>query len=724
MEMEYELDIATLAANSALLLAPFLPYLLKGGKAAAKAAFEHIGEKFVDAEWEQADTLFQKIWPKANEKQTTKAVIEEAAEDIKNDPHSQDARDILRLQFKKLLADDEELAESINDIYIRGNVINSTVIAGTGNILIQGNVYIGPTPRNPQDALKIYREVVAISTANLPMRGIDLEVSDPTSAQKPIGLAHVYVALDTTMLPKEESEKLRKDRDALRLVKLKPVSALNAVIQNRSVVIKGNPGSGKSTFVNYLANCLAVQNTSALIDWDKNENNLLPVIIILRDFAKSLPKKLPAQAEPRHLCDFFRSRLKARETCRRQQNRSLKCWKMEKQSYSSTDWTKCRSASNVSLSAMPVQTFVNRYSKNRFLVTCRVLSYQPPKSKNEPDLRLANFPEFELAPFDEEKITAFIDGWYEELSNLRSASPPRIKEEFNSTVESGGPTTKSSVGWLPIRFCYTPVMALVNTHKGRLPDPRAVLYEETIDILLWRWEQGSKGQEARLRKLLLEAHYQDKDLEQVIWQLAYEAHKQTSADDENDPLAGISELKLQKVLAEKNNGDLNWAAQIIETMKLRAGLLLERDTGVFTFPPSFVSRNISQQPIWMRRMILLKRAKKLAANLPIWREVILWAVSRRVYVRGSISGPLALVAELCPLQISNDPNGWSNTWLAGDILLEISLKIALRNSELGKELLPRVQSRLVSLLEQNALARVNTPKLGTPSPASVNRGQV
>ena len=59
-------DIANLAANAALILAPFLPYLLRGGKAAAKAAFEHVGEKFVDAEWEQADKLFQKIWPKAN----------------------------------------------------------------------------------------------------------------------------------------------------------------------------------------------------------------------------------------------------------------------------------------------------------------------------------------------------------------------------------------------------------------------------------------------------------------------------------------------------------------------------------------------------------------------------------------------------------------------------------------------------------------------------------
>jgi hypothetical protein len=32
-------------------------------------------------------------------------------------------------------------------------------------------------------------------------------------------------------------------------------------------------------------------------------------------------------------------------------------------------------------------------------------------------------------------------------------------------------------------------MALVHTHKGRLPEARALLYEETIDILLWSREQ-------------------------------------------------------------------------------------------------------------------------------------------------------------------------------------------------------------------------------------------
>ncbi len=57
---------------------------------------------------------------------------------------------------------------------------------------IEGNVYNGPAPRNPQEALKIYRDVMASMTSSLSMRGIDLRASDPNT-QRAIGLANVYI---------------------------------------------------------------------------------------------------------------------------------------------------------------------------------------------------------------------------------------------------------------------------------------------------------------------------------------------------------------------------------------------------------------------------------------------------------------------------------------------------------------------------------------------------
>lgn len=55
--------------------APLSPYLLKGGKLAAKKAFEKLGEQFSEAAWEQA----KDYWEKLRRKKKVTQVAETAA---------------------------------------------------------------------------------------------------------------------------------------------------------------------------------------------------------------------------------------------------------------------------------------------------------------------------------------------------------------------------------------------------------------------------------------------------------------------------------------------------------------------------------------------------------------------------------------------------------------------------------------------------------------------
>lgn len=184
-----DIDIAKLAAETAALLTPFLPYLIKGGKIAAKAAFEETGKKFVETSWNKAEEVWGKVWSKARKKESAKEAIEDAAAH----PSEDDAQASFRRQLTKLIESDKKLFEFISEnvtignmITVGGNAENSTIIAGKDNTVInaktyiQGNVYNGPAPRNPQDALKVYRAVMANMTSSLSMRGIDLRASDPT----------------------------------------------------------------------------------------------------------------------------------------------------------------------------------------------------------------------------------------------------------------------------------------------------------------------------------------------------------------------------------------------------------------------------------------------------------------------------------------------------------------------------------------------------------------
>ncbi len=712
-----DIDIALLAQRVATVL---IPYLVKGGEAFAGET----GKKLAG--------LWEKFKPKVEEKEAAKEIIQ----DLKSTPDDKGAQDSFEYQIRKILEKDLKFAEEVsitigeidvssmqagNDsILVKRDVKDSTIQTGRNNRIIhagtyiEGNVYKGPDPKNPQDALKAYRTVMASLTSSISMRGIDLTASDPNT-QRTIGLANVYIDLDTTSQvefeePRGRMKKQAKDMaDATgasadvemeflrREEKTNPLSSLQAVVENRSLVIKGDPGSGKSTFVSFLTYCLSTNTTDNLKGWKKEDADLLPVIVVLRDFVKAF-KKLPEQAEPHHIWDFIEKRLK-------DQNLS----KASKPIHELLEEGKIilffDGLDEVSTTPQrvfvrdAVHAFVKRFSKNRFVVTSRILSYVEPKD-GEPNLRLTGFPEFELAPFNNKKIQSFIDAWYKELTDLGVVTS-EIVGELNLGLKNA--IRRRELSKLAPNPLLLTVMAVVNTHKGRLPDARALLYKETVEILLWQWEQSSKGRDAaRLRQLMLEAECADADLEQAICKLAYEAHAQTDINSKDpESLAGISELSLQKELASINKGDLNWAASVIETMKLRAGLLLERDNNIFTFPHRSFQEFLAGSYLDSKDDFVTL-AKGLADNQPLWRQVILWAVSRRVYIRGSVDGPLALVAELCPSRACQEEKEWARVWLAGDILLEIGLNRAER-SELGKDLLPRVQNRLKELIQGNRL---------------------
>jgi len=581
---------------------------------------------------------------------------------------------------------------------------------GQNGILIEGGVYIGAQPKNDAQALTIYRRVLMQTTSSLPLRGVDVGVSDPTATQKPLGLANVYIDLDTTSKVGKH-RKTKKGEEPNNWMggvtdDVETMPVLMATIAWRQIVLLGDPGSGKSTFVNFLAYCLAANAVEPKEDWlkhlpkwPKKEGTLLPVPVILRDFSRWLSAQKATDPAPRLLLDFIAERLHA-------QNLDFAAPLIE----SALDAGKCillfdgldevTTQTQRAFVRDTVRSFLNRYPANRAILTCRVLSYQPPVG-NQPDLRLNELSAFEIAPFDEKKITRFVQGWYAELGRLGTVAASDVEPLTGRLQEAVRRPDLQRLAPNPLLLT---VMALVHTHQGRLPDARALLYEETVDILLWRWEQvkvGGRDDASRLRQLLLDAGRTEVDLKRVLWELAYEAHASSKSDD-GEALADIGELRLEKALASLKGDDRTWAQEIIETIKLRAGLLIERVPEVFTFP-----HRTFQEYLAGAHLAAQKDFSRCAANLAkegaLWREVILLATGKLVYLSGDLDKPLALVGELCPEKTDNTPLGWQKAWLAGDVLQEIGTNRVL-DSNLGKDLHGRVQTRLKNLIETSQLA--------------------
>lgn len=177
-------------------------------------------------------------------------------------------------------------------------------------------------------------------------------------------------------------------------------------------------------------------------------------------------------------------------------------------------------------------------------------------------------------------------------------------------------------------------------------------------------------------------------------------------------VADIGELALQTALAALHpDNNRQWAWKVIEAIKHRAGLLLERQPQVYTFPHRTFQEYLAGAHL-ASQVRFAQESSKLVEKGAFWREVILLAVGKLVYLSGDVDKPLALVGELCPHTALETTQGWQRAWLAGEVLSELGLP-RVKEGTLGCDLLERVQHRLAALLQVGALSPLERAKAGT-----------
>ena len=106
------MDIGALASSVTAALVPLLPYLLKAGDKAAEEAGKTVGSQSL--EWAKS------LWIKLKPTVEAKPAALEAAQDVAESPEDEDAQVALRRQLRKLLTEDQSLAEEVSRLLVQG----------------------------------------------------------------------------------------------------------------------------------------------------------------------------------------------------------------------------------------------------------------------------------------------------------------------------------------------------------------------------------------------------------------------------------------------------------------------------------------------------------------------------------------------------------------------------------------------------------------------------
>jgi hypothetical protein len=132
-------EIAQLTQSLTAYLSPFLPYLVDAGKQAAEAAGKEIaGEALAKA---------KTLWGKLAAAVRRRPAAAEAVDDVARHPADADAQAALRVQLRKILSEDEDLARTVArllaDTGHRAQVIGGGAVAQGPGAVAAGEVAVG-----------------------------------------------------------------------------------------------------------------------------------------------------------------------------------------------------------------------------------------------------------------------------------------------------------------------------------------------------------------------------------------------------------------------------------------------------------------------------------------------------------------------------------------------------------------------------------------------------
>ncbi|HRQ38912.1 MAG TPA: SUMF1/EgtB/PvdO family nonheme iron enzyme [Chloroflexota bacterium] len=440
-------------------------------------------------------------------------------------------------------------------------------------------------PPAPATWPESYYRYVWQQCAHLHMTSIDPKAQELGASV--LNLHSIFTTLDVPKtLERDEAEARWLSQEEAERRGREPALEFISRLENRRLVLLGQPGSGKSTLVKFMALCLSGAglqeedtNLESLVENGWRLSALLPLMVELRHYAakglsqrQSLWTFITAGLKSEGLADCTA----ALEQHLKQQGGILLLDGLDEVPEAHQRREQLREA---------ILQFVREFPQVQIVVTSRPYAYQ------NPAWQLPGFGQTTLLDFTPTQINSYIDRWYEVAGpqdpNLGLERAQQYANQLKWQVEHN-----HNLGELAPRPLLLALMVSLHRWRGGglLPERREQLYDASVNLLLDLWQRP---------KLILDEAGQPREeeantltvlgidtltLRQALSQLAYEVHR------DQPEAAGTADIPHEKLVAvlrqavPKEKRDAIPHQKIASYVRDRAGLLEDRGEGVYGFP--------------------------------------------------------------------------------------------------------------------------------------------
>ena len=379
-------------------------------------------------------------------------------------------------------------------------------------------------------------------------------------------------------------------RFGLSGVKERRVPGLEAVERYDKLMVLGQPGVGKTTFLKYLA----IECSRGNFQSDR-----VALFVPLKRFAETdgTPSLLDYIAEEWVSWGANRERTEAKSTLELllQKGRGLVL-------LDGLDEVREEDSDRI---IREIQDCANRFDTCQFVATCRIAARE---------YTFSQFCEVEVAAFEDEQIQAFATRWFD-TKELDFA------EDFMAQLEAN-PTIKE----LATNPLLLTLLCLEFEDSGDFPADRAELYQRAVATLLRKWDN-----KRRIRRQQVYQQLSVPRKEDLLGQIAFRTFdRKEYFFKQRQVERHIADYICNLPDAPTDTEALHVDSEaVLKSMEAQHGLLVERARGIYsfshlTFQEYFTARKIVTSPPVEAMEALQNLASQIFEKR--WREVFLLAV--------------------------------------------------------------------------------------------------